>query len=197
MVDQKSRCSVLTGLGSSAHTDQIRSKNDFYVTDPSAIVLLDKQGLLDKNDSYWECACGNGSLSSKLIELGYNVSRSSDLYDYGYGESGVDFLKQLKKFKGSIITNPPFNSINEFMLHGLELASNKVYIFGRIQTIESYVRYDKIFRDNPPLWVCPFVRRIPCYPNSETPSHKSAICYAWFIWDNKDHTNETKLKWLI
>ena len=197
MTDKKSVSSVFTGIGSSAHTDKLRSKNDFYVTDPSAIVLLDKQGLLDKNDCYWECACGNGSLSSKLIELGYNVGRSSDLYDYGYGESGVDFLKQLKKFKGSIITNPPFQTLNEFIIHGLELASNKLYIFARIQTIESYVRYNKIFRDNPPLWVCPFVKRVPCYSQNETTFKNSAICYAWFIWDNQDTTHETKMKWLI
>ena len=48
------------GLGASNHTDYERAKNDYYSTDPLAITLLDKYGLLDKDVPYWETACGGG-----------------------------------------------------------------------------------------------------------------------------------------
>lgn len=46
------------GLGASNHTNYKRAENDYYSTDPSAISLLDKHGLLDKNTPYFETAVG-------------------------------------------------------------------------------------------------------------------------------------------
>jgi hypothetical protein len=43
------------------------------------------------NGEIWECACGDGAMSHVLEETGQPV-RSSDLYDRGFGESGVDFF---------------------------------------------------------------------------------------------------------
>ena len=183
-------------LGASNHTDRERADSDFYSTDPLAIQLLHDYDLLD-DSNYWECACGNGNLSKKLIELGYNVPKNTDLYDRGYGEPNVNFLFENEVFDGNILTNPPFNLLTEFILKGLELAENKLYIFGRIQTIESVSRWEKIFKNNKPLWICPFVKRIGCYPNDDRSYKNRAVCYAWFIWDNKDKSNETKVKWLI
>lgn len=187
---------VFTTMGASNHSKYPREENDFYATDPSAITLLDKAGLLDKNIPYWECACGDGALSKELIRLGYNVPVNTDLFDRGYGGNGIDFLECTDKFNGNIITNPPFTLLNEFILKGLELASNKLYIFGRIQTLETIGRWENIFKDNKPVWVCPFVKRIKCYTSSHE-IKSSAVCYAWFIWDNKDSSEETRVKWLI
>ena len=137
-----------------------------------------------------------GSLTNELIRLGYSVPVNTDLFDRGFGEIGVDFLECTDVFEGNIITNPPFSLLNEFIIKGLELASNKLYIFGRIQTVESIGRWKNIFKENKPVWICPFVKRIKCY----TTSHEiksSAVCYAWFIWDNKVDNEDTKVKWLI
>ena len=141
---------------------------------------------------------GGGRLSKELLKLGYDVSYSSDLFDRGYGDVGVDFFKCNKVFQGNTITNPPYKHINDWIVHSLDITSNKVYIFGRIQTIETQSRYKRIFRDNPPVYICPFVKRVKCYRNNDSFNDKSsAVCYAWFIWDNKDDSGETKVKWLI
>lgn len=139
---------------------------------------------------------GGGNLSKELLRLGYDVV-SSDLYDRGYGLSDVNFLECHKEFDGNILTNPPYNQLNEFILKGLELASDKLYIFARIQALESISRWNNIFRFHKPILVCPFVKRIPCYHSGKTKKYSSAICYAWFIWDNKKENNFTEIKWLI
>lgn len=187
---------VWSNIGASNHTDKEREKYDYYATDPSAITLLHKHGLLLKSPIYWESSCGGGNLSNELIRLGYKVL-SSDKYDHGYGTVGLDFFDTTGYFDGCIITNPPYNVINEYITHALNICTNKIYIFCRIQTIETINRYDKIFRDNPPSWICPFVKRIPCYRSSEESPKGSAVCYAWFIWDKKDSSGDTRVKWLI
>ena len=183
-------------IGATNHSKYPRGENDFYITDPLAIRLLDRQKLLDKNNKYWECACGNGSLSKELTRLGYDVV-SSDLFDRGYGKSGIDFLKCNDKFDGNIITNPPFSLLEKFILKGLDLTDNKLYIFARIQAIETLSRYNNIYKNNPPVWICPFVRRIRCFKQNDGKIEKGATCFAWFIWDNQDNSNETRVRWLI
>ena len=186
------------GLGASNHSDYERAKNDYYSTDPSAITLLDKHNLLDKDKNYFETAVGSGSLANQLTKLGYNVTRTLDLIDRDYPNTIIgDFFEYNEQFNGSLITNPPYKNINNWILHSLDLASDKVYIFCRIQTLESYNRYNKIFKDNPPVWVCPFVKRVQCYRDDDHSFKSSTICYSWFIWDNKDNSNETRIKWLI
>lgn len=187
------------GLGASNHSDYKRAKNDYYSTDPSAITLLHKQSLLDKDKPYWETACGEGSLSNELRRLGYDVAKETDLINRGIGETGKDFFDYDEKFNGNLITNPPYYCINDWILHSLSLTDDKVYIFCRIQTLESMNRYEKIFKNNPPAYVCPFVKRINCYLMGDLEFKKKAstICYAWFIWDKKNTAGETKIKWLI
>lgn len=188
------------GLGASNHSDYERAKNDYYSTDPIAITLLDKYDLLDNDNPYFETVVCGGALADELTRLGYNVTRTLDLIDRNYPNTIIgDFFEYNENFNGNLITNPPYNKINDWILHSLELASDKVYIFCRIQTLESYNRYNKIFKDNPPVYVCPFVKRVNCYRDDDQSFKKkgSTICYSWFIWDNKDNSNETRIKWLI
>jgi len=174
-----------------------RAKNDLYTTHPKAITLLHSNGYLDKNENYWECACGDGALSEELKRLGYNV-KSTDLYDYGYDdcETDIDFLKQKTKYNGNIITNPPFKQLTEFILKGLSLTDKRLYIFSRLQTLESVNRYENIFRKTPPMYVLPFVKRIPCYKEGDLSRSSSVTPYAWYIWD-KHYNGDTIVKWLI
>ena len=60
-----------------------RQIDDFYPTPPEATqALLDR---IEFNKSIWEPACGNGAISSVLIENGHDVT-STDLNDFGFGE---------------------------------------------------------------------------------------------------------------
>ena len=63
-----------------------------------------------------EPACGQWHITEELKRHGYNVV-SSDLYDYGYGKSGIDFLKSEEK-ADCFITNPPYKFALEFVNKG-------------------------------------------------------------------------------
>ena len=77
--------SIYTTLGASNHTDKEREQNDYYATDSIAIdALLSKTAL---SHNLWECACGEGHLSKRLSEYGYDV-KSTDLIYRGFGEGG-------------------------------------------------------------------------------------------------------------
>lgn len=192
----RNKKTVFSNIGASNHSNYEREKNDYYSTDPKAITLLHKYGLLDKDVPYFETAVGGGNLAKELERLGYNVTRAIDLYDRGYGETGKDFFKENEVFKGNTITNPPYKHINRWIEHSLNITDGKVYIFCRIQTIETLGRY-RIFKRNPPLWICPFVKRIQCYRGNDTSLKGSAVCYSWFIWDTTINNTDTKVMWLI
>lgn len=85
--------SIFKTLGASNHTTEEREQHDYYATDSIAIDVLLSKAKLAKN--VWECACGGGHLSKRLIELGYNV-RSTDLIYRGYGEGGGGLLTELR-----------------------------------------------------------------------------------------------------
>ena len=55
----------------------------------------------------WESACGNGAMSDVLKTTG-NTVISSDLFDRGYGDAGVDFLNGHRRRTANIVTNPPY-----------------------------------------------------------------------------------------
>ena len=77
--------SIFKTLGASNHTADEREEHDYYATDSIAIdVLLSKATVAH---DVWECACGEGHLSKRLIELGYNV-KSTDLIYRGFGSGG-------------------------------------------------------------------------------------------------------------
>lgn len=128
MVQTGNSKSIYTTLGASNHTDKKREAHDYYATDPIAIdALLEKATLSHK---IWECACGAGDLSKRLISLGYEV-KSTDLIDRGFGKGGVDFLAETEVFEGDILTNPPYKYAQEFVEHALTLVptGNRVFMF--------------------------------------------------------------------
>ena len=81
--------SIYTTLGASNHTDKERENHDYYATDPVAIDYLISGGA-ELSQNLWECACGEGHLSKRLMELGYNV-KSTDLIYRGFGVGGGGF----------------------------------------------------------------------------------------------------------
>lgn len=81
--------STFITIGASNHTDKEREEHDFYSTSPEAIDKLLKHFSLPKK--IWECACGTGCLSERLVEFGHDVV-STDLIDRGYGDV-QDFFK--------------------------------------------------------------------------------------------------------
>lgn len=164
---------------------------DFYPTPSWATrALIDNESF---KGQIWECACGDGAMSTVLEETGNSVV-SSDLFDRGYGEAGVDFTKQVRRSE-NIITNPPFHSAEEFVRAGLEKSERKFGLLLRLAFLEGGGRQARIFKDRPPARVWVFSERITFYPKGVQRKGSGTTAYAWFIWD-KAHFGSTELKWL-
>ena len=141
----------------------------------------------------WECACGNGAMSTVLSETGNRVV-SSDLYDRGYGEAGHDFLTA-QTGRRNIITNPPFHSAEGFVASALRLAESKFALLLRLAFLEGANRTHTIFHKHPPSRVWVFSERITFYPAGVKATGSGTTAYAWFVWD-KDHAGPAELAWL-
>ena len=164
---------------------------DFFPTPRWAThALIDNEAF---DGEIWECACGDGSMSEVLKQTG-NAVVSSDLYDRGYGEAGVDFLKARRKTQ-NIVTNPPYNAAEGFVERGLDLAHRKFALLLRLAFLEGKNRQHTIFAKNPPSRVWVFSERITFYPAGAVQKGSGTTAYAWFVWD-KDVHSEAQLKWL-
>ena len=109
---------IFTTLGASSHATEERQVDDYYATNPKAVDLLLEVEEFD--GAIWECACGEGHLSKRMVELGAEVV-STDLVDRGYGEAPVDFFS-VKTARGDhIVSNPPYKLAQQFCEHGLSL----------------------------------------------------------------------------
>lgn len=187
-------------LGASNHTEKEREINDFYSTDPASLQLfLDYKKIKEGttlNKNIWECACGNGILSETLKKNGYQVL-STDLIDRGYGTSNIDFLKQKEKWKGDILTNPPYKYALEFVKKALELLEdgNECIMFLKVQFLEGQERR-KFFDKFPPKYIYVNSVRQTCYLNGDMSKKlSSASCYCWFVWE-KGWLGDPIVKWI-
>jgi hypothetical protein len=141
----------------------------------------------------WESACGNGAMSKVLETSGQRVE-SSDLFNRGFGEVGVNFLTSERRAE-NIVTNPPYNAAEGFVRAGLRAADRKFALLLRLAFLEGANRQRTIFTNAPPSRVWVFSERITFYPEGAVQKGTGTTAYAWFIWD-KDAPGGTELKWL-
>jgi len=164
---------------------------DFYPTPSWATHALIDNELF--TGDIWECACGDGAMSS-VLEMTGNQVESSDRYDRGFGEAGHNFL-ETKRRRQNIITNPPFNSAEGFVAVALEQAQRKFALLLRLAFLEGANRANTIFHIRPPSRVWVFSERITFYPKGAKVTGSGTTAYAWYVWD-KDHSGATELAWL-
>lgn len=164
---------------------------DYFPTPAWATYALMESEIFE--GEIWECACGDGAMS-RILESRGNSVRSSDLYDRGYGQSGIDFT-QATDAVDNIVTNPPYNSAEEFVRTGVMLARKKFALLLRLAFLEGANRARTIFSDCPPARVWVFSERITFYPAGAVQAGSGTTAYAWFVWD-KSCSEGTKLKWL-
>ena len=174
MTDSKdwtgNKASVYKTLAASNHSNSECEKNDFYATDPKAIdLLLEKEKF---SDLIWEPACGQGHLSKRLEQNGYEVL-STDLIDRGFGFA-VDFTIRA--------------------LNLLE-PGHKLALFLKIQFLEGKER-KKLFLNFPPKKIYGSSSRLKCAINGDFENiNSSAVCYAWFVWE-KGYKGQTIIDWI-
>ncbi len=165
---------------------------DFYPTpDWATHALVDNERF---EGQIWEPACGDGTMVRVLRDSGQPVD-ASDLYDRGYGKTGVDFLKASRRVE-NIVTNPPYNSAEGFVEAGLRQATHKVCLLLRLAFLEGANRQRTIFSTTPPARVWVFSERITFYPAGAVVKGSGTTAYAWFVWDKQDASRSTELKWL-
>ena len=163
---------------------------DFFPTPAWATYALIDNEVFD--GEIWESACGNGSMSRVLEHASKSVV-SSDLFDRGYGDIGVDFLKT-KRCADNIVTNPPYNAAEGFVRSGVAQARRKFALLLRLAFLEGANRANTIFAQCPPSRVWVFSERITFYPAGAIQQGSGTTAYAWFVWD-KDAVGGTELKW--
>lgn len=163
---------------------------DFFPTPAWAtFALIDNERF---DGGIWECACGNGAMS-KVLEQTARPVVSSDLYQRGYGDGGVDFLDADCR-ADNIVTNPPYNAAEGFVHSGAKLARRKFALLLRLAFLEGANRANTIFAKVPPSRVWVFSERITFYPAGAVQKGSGTTAYAWFVWD-KDASSTTELKW--
>ena len=164
---------------------------DFFPTPAWAThALIDSERF---QGDIWECACGDGAMSH-VLEQAMPRTFSSDLYERGYGETGIDFLTA-ERTADNIVTNPPYNSAEGFVSAGVRQARSKFALLLRLAFLEGANRANTIFSSTPPSRVWVFSERITFYPTGVERKGTGTTAYAWFVWD-KDSPSRTEIKWL-
>lgn len=138
----------------------------------------------DRINSVWEPACGEGHIADVLREYCPRVY-ATDIFDYGYPDHVVDFLRpDIGSASDWIITNPPFgDKALEFVERAIDLATVGVAMFFRSQwAVEGIERYERIFRDRPPTLCAFFVERVNLCKGRWEPDGSTATAYCWLIW---------------
>lgn len=173
-----------------------RANNDFYPTPREGTEALLSRIRFDKR--VWECACGDGAISKVLIDHGHDVI-STDLFDYGYGTSGVDFLKTSSEYRESlgaetIVTNPPYKSAESFLSQAHYIGIKTLAMLLKLSFLEGQSRKE-LFAKLPPAWVLVFSKRLTFNKNGIEKSGTGMIAFAWFIWQF-DQAKTTEIGWL-
>lgn len=163
-----------------------RIKDDFYPTPDSAINALLERETFDGD--IWEPACGDGAISKKLIDKGYNVF-STDLVYRDFGQGDYDFLKSMRECD-NIVTNPPFNIGTKFTLHALRLARRKIVMFNKLTFLEGKERRDKLYCQKHLEKVYIFSER------QSFGNHKGGmLAFAWFVF-NKEFQGNAQIEFI-
>ncbi|GAB6013595.1 class I SAM-dependent methyltransferase [Viscerimonas tarda] len=192
--------STFSPIGAGSHSAYIREKDDYYATFPTAIDTLLTHVEIPKDIKIWECACGEGHLSKRLIEKGYEVY-STDIINRNFGEV-ANFFDCTEKLESGIwiLTNPPYKYAMEFVLHALELLQEGdcCIMFLKLLFLEGQERYHKLFRPYPPKAVYVFSKRISCAKNGEffrKEYQSSAVAYCWYVWQ-KGFKGKPVIEWI-
>lgn len=168
-------------------------KRDFYPTPERATRALLK--VEDFHSWIWECACGDGAISKVLREMGFSTL-DTDLYDYGFGRSGIDFLTSEEPYLRdyNIITNPPFILAEKFVIKAMSLKTRKFAFLAKLAFLEGQKR-SKLLQSTPLKNVWVFEKRLTMTRNGEPQRSTGMIAFAWFVWE-KDYSGRPMIGWI-
>lgn len=164
-----------------------RAPADHYPTPGETTVAIMKFLGLPRNTIIYEPCCGRGHISKTFQLNGYRVI-SSDLYDYNFGEAGIDFIYTRFKDYDWIVTNPPFNLAEEFIKKAY--ANGKPFALLLKSTYFHASTRRELFFNTRPSHALPLTWR-PDFTLSKGPSRSTMDC-TWFIWSEESFKNLDK-----
>lgn len=166
-----------------------RQQNDHYPTPMECTFgLMDEEmGFMKAHNlPLWEPACGDGAIS-KLFRGMLDVI-STDLFDYGYGISGVDFLASEKSQRSICVTNPPFKLAEAFIRKALEF-HEMPYVAMLLKSTYFHAKSRiKLFNEHRPAVVYALTWR-PDFMKRGAPT----MDVIWAVWDKNRTGTEYKL----
>lgn len=129
-----------------------------------------------------EPACGEGHMALALSEYFFDVA-GSDIFDYGFGYV-TDFVHpdHCPPDVDWIITNPPFNLAQDFIVKSLRHARRGVAMLVRLAFLESDGRYDDLFSIRPPHLIALYSERVPMHRGRWVFDGSTATAYCWLVW---------------
>ena len=173
--------------------------DDLYTTPPWAIrALLSREKF---SGNIVDAGCGTGNIVNVLVDQGYDRDDITTIDKYDQGYKDLDVLLDYADFDpyetvDNIVSNPPFLLFTPFVLKSLKLATKKVAIFARINSLETEKRYKAIHRDNPPSKIYSFVNRVKCAKGGEDGKNDGSVMYCWLVWDFSYGSGATTFEWV-
>jgi len=175
-----------------------RIPHEFYPTPPEAIRALLSVESFD--GPIWEPACGDGAIATELAAAGHSVI-STDLYAYGFGQSGIDFLTETVSRSRHIVTNPPYGRglADAFMVKAVGLTAKtggKVALLLNLASLCHPCR-TALWRKMPPARIYA-IDDIVCWPADRYGAAPKAFTrhrYCWVVW-YPDHRGAPLFWWL-
>lgn len=181
-----------------ARRDTSKNELDFFPTPPFGTRALLEQLFTEYQSGQFclEPAAGMADMTNVLKEW-FSVVDSYDIVDRGMGFGVRDFLTYSWKENSYdwVITNPPFNKAEEFIIQGLKVARKGVAVLSRTQLVEGQKRYNNIYSKYPPSTIYTFVERLPMFKNRLNRKGSTATSYSWFVW-KKPLIYTTELHWI-
>lgn len=176
-----------------------RAELDYYATPPHEVEnILSK--LVDYDFSHKTilepCVGGGHMMTGILAHLNKHKQVpakiiGTDWKDRGYQAEqcdlsyGLDFLADDYPYAiaDTIIMNPPYATLEPFIIRALEIAKEQLIVLCRTQALEGLSRYKNIYVNEPPTDIYQYIDRIKCWKNGEDVSGSSAQAYCWLVWD--------------
>ena len=211
----KRAAKVVNTVGASNLSNKDREDLDFYQTPSFATQSLLDLRLVEAHN-IWEPMAGNGAIAEVLKQNKYLNVTTSDIVQRDYKLDFIQDFFNMKEFpvsmleKGGrgIITNPPYNVADDFILHALStLKADYLAVFLPVRYLEGSKLYLEIYQHYKPRDVIVFARRLGCYKDSDVKSGvkitdhgiASAVAYMWLCFFRPtmmDKNAETKLHWV-
>lgn len=180
--------------GSSRNSGYDRATNDWYIEPSRAIdELLDVESF---DGPIWDPACGSGNIPIACKRRGYETF-ASDIVDRGYPDAEqVDFLSIQTERSWNVISNPPYNLAEEFVIHALNLGAPKVAMLVRLAFLEGRGRHERLFKLHPPARIWQFISRISMPPGGVVVEAKGgSVAFCWIVWEC-EHVGAPRFGWL-